>query len=56
MPAPARSGAADGTRSVIVVGRSFATALRLGPDGALYVSNFGFASPAMGEIRRYALN
>ena len=44
--------ARDGTRTVIAAGLSFATSLRLGPDGALYVSNFGFGPPAAGEIVR----
>jgi hypothetical protein len=44
--------ARDGTRSVVATGLSFATALRVGPDGALYVSNFGFGPPRSGEIVR----
>lgn len=44
--------APDGTRTVIATGLSFATSLRMGPDGALYVSNFGFGPPGMGEIIR----
>jgi hypothetical protein len=44
--------APDGTRSVVASGLSFATSLRMGPDGALYVSNFGFGPPAMGQILR----
>jgi hypothetical protein len=47
--------APDGTRAVVAVGLSFATSLRLGPDGALYVSNFGFGPPAMGQVLRIAL-
>jgi hypothetical protein len=44
--------AANGARSVVASGLSFATALRMGPDGALYVSNFGYGPPGMGEIVR----
>jgi hypothetical protein len=34
----------------------FPTGLTMGPDGALYVSNFGFGLPAgAGEIKRVAL-
>ena len=42
--------APDGTRTVLATGLSFATSLRMGPDGALYVSNFGFGPPGMGQI------
>ena len=44
--------APDGTRTVLATGLSFATSLRMGPDGALYVSNFGFGPPNMGQIVR----
>jgi hypothetical protein len=44
--------APDGTRTVLATGLSFATSLRLGPDGALYVSNHGFGPPGLGEIIR----
>jgi hypothetical protein len=44
--------APDGTRTVLATGLSFATSLRMGPDGALYVSNFGFGPPGLGEIVR----
>lgn len=42
----------NGARDVVASGFSFPTALRLGPDGALYVSNFGFGPPNMGQIIR----
>ena len=44
--------APDGTRTVLATGLSFATSLRMGPDGALYVSNGGFGPPGQGEIVR----
>ncbi|MFL5563356.1 MAG: ScyD/ScyE family protein [Gemmatimonadaceae bacterium] len=44
--------ARDGTRSVVATGLSFAGALRMGPDGALYVSNFSYGPPRMGQILR----
>ena len=47
--------APDGTREAVVTGLSFPTAARLGPDGALYVSNFGFGPPHMGQILRLTL-
>jgi hypothetical protein len=43
----------SGTQTVIATGLSFPTAMTLGPDGALYVSNFGFgAPPGVGQILR----
>lgn len=45
-----------GTRTVIASGLSFATALRMGPDGNLYVANFGYGPPAQGQIVRIALH
>lgn len=44
--------APDGTRTVLATGLSFATSLRMGPDGALYVSNGGFGPPGNGQIVR----
>ena len=41
-----------GARDVVASGLSFPTALRMGPDGALYVSNFGYGPPGMGQILR----
>jgi hypothetical protein len=45
----------NGTRDVVAAGLSFPTGLRLGPDGALYVSNFSFGPPRMGQIVRIPL-
>jgi hypothetical protein len=43
----------DGGQAVIATGLSFPSAMTFGPDGALYVSNFGFgAPPGAGEIVR----
>jgi hypothetical protein len=48
----------DGTRTVIVSGLSFATAMTFGPDGALYVSNLGFGPPpiGLGQILRVEIS
>jgi sugar lactone lactonase YvrE len=47
----------DGSRTTVVDGLSFPTAMTFGPDGALYVSNFGFAPAplAVGQILRIEL-
>jgi sugar lactone lactonase YvrE len=43
----------SGTQTVIASGLSFPSAITLGPDGALYVSNLGFGVPAgQGQILR----
>jgi len=44
----------DGTQTVVATGLSFATAITTGPDGALYVSDFGFGGPVpgLGQILR----
>jgi hypothetical protein len=43
----------DGTLTEIATGLAFPTAMTFGPDGALYVSNFGFGfSPGSGQILR----
>lgn len=44
----------SGTQTVIATGLSFPTAITLGPDRALYVSNLGFGGPApgLGQILR----
>lgn len=51
------SGMGRGPRSEVVVsGLYFPTAMVVGPDGALYVSNRGFgAAPGTGEVLRIAL-
>jgi len=41
-----------GGTSTIATGLSFPTAMTIGPDGALYVSNLGFAGPGAGQILR----
>src|SRR5215831_7986445 len=59
-PGPAQVGSGrivrvdpNGTQTEIVRGLSFPTAMTFGPDGALYVSNFGFAAPpGAGQIVR----
>ena len=38
----------SGAQTVIATGLSFPTAMTLGPDGALYVSNLGFGGPVPG--------
>jgi hypothetical protein len=38
----------SGAQTVIATGLSFPTAITLGPDGALYVSNLGFGGPVPG--------
>src|SRR5215510_12722676 len=44
----------DGTQTEVAGGLSFPSAMTLGPDGALYVSNIGFGAPpiGLGEIWR----
>ncbi len=68
-PGPAAAGSGtvvrvndDGSLTTIATGLVFPTAMTFGPDGALYVSNFGFGVPAtvsdpgLGQIVRIALN
>jgi BON domain-containing protein len=57
-PSPAQVGSGrvvridpNGTQTVIATGLSFPTAMTFGPDGNLYVSNFGFAA-GIGQIVR----
>jgi hypothetical protein len=47
----------SGTQTVVATGLSFPTAMTLGPDGALYVSNLGFGGPApgLGQILRITI-
>jgi hypothetical protein len=47
----------SGRQTVIATGLSFPTAMALGPDGALYVSNLGFGGPApgVGQIVRITI-
>jgi hypothetical protein len=48
---------ANGGMETIATGLSLPTAMTLGPDGALYVSNKGFGYPAgMGEVVRIGLD
>ena len=54
-PGPGELGTGQGVRidpsgaqTVIATGLSFPTAVTLGPDGALYVSNLGFGGPVPG--------
>jgi sugar lactone lactonase YvrE len=43
----------NGSQTTIVDQLSFPTAMTFGPDGALYVSNFGFGGPpGAGQILR----
>jgi hypothetical protein len=44
----------DDAREVIATGLSFATSLRLGPDGALYVLTGGYGPPGAGTVVRIA--
>ena len=61
LPGPAAAGSGmvvrvnnDGSLTTITAGLVFPTAMIFGPDGALYISNFGFGVPpkGMGQIVR----
>jgi hypothetical protein len=45
----------SGERDTIATGLSFPTAMTLGPDDALYVSNLGFAGPSAGQVVRIVI-
>jgi sugar lactone lactonase YvrE len=54
-PDPSQSGSGkvvrinpSGTQTVVASGLSFPSAMTIGPDGALYVSNIGFGAPPVG--------
>ncbi len=46
----------SGNVETIASGLSFPTAMTFGPDGALYVSNLGFAGPGAGQILRIVVS
>jgi sugar lactone lactonase YvrE len=46
----------DGTQTVLATGFSFPTAMTMGPDGALYVSNWGFAPAGLRTIVKVTLH
>jgi hypothetical protein len=65
LPVPAAAGSgmvvrvnADGSLTPIATGLVFPTAMTFGPDGALYVSNFGFGvpTPGAGQILRISFS
>jgi sugar lactone lactonase YvrE len=45
----------DGTLETVASGLTFPTGMTFGPDGALYVSNFGVAPAGAGQIVRVTL-
>ena len=45
----------SGRVEVIATGLALPTAMTFGPDGCLYVSNWGFGPPGMGEIVKVAV-
>ncbi len=64
LPGPTAAGSgqvvrmtASGTFEPVATGLTFPTAMTIGPDGKLYVSNFGFGlPPGMGQIVRIDVN
>ena len=61
-PGPAQAGTGqiiridpNGTQTLIATGLTLPTGMTLGPDGALYVSNLGFAGPGAGQIVRISI-
>ena len=46
---------ADGSIEDIATGLVVPTGMTYGPDGALYVSNFGAAPPGLGQIGRITI-
>jgi hypothetical protein len=62
-PGPTQNGSGmivqvdrSGVQRTVVTGLTMPTAMTMGPDHALYVSNFGYAEPSgMGEIVRVPL-
>jgi hypothetical protein len=45
----------SGERTTILTGLNLPTAMTYGPDGKLYVSDWGFGPPAMGRILKVTL-
>ncbi|RYD70721.1 MAG: ScyD/ScyE family protein, partial [Sphingobacteriales bacterium] len=45
----------NGSKEVIVTGLNLPTSLTMGPDGNLYVSNWGSGAPGAGEIVKVTL-
>jgi len=62
-PSPAAAGSgkvvcvnSNGTFTTVTSGLTFPTAMTFGPDGALYVSNFGFGVPGAGKGQIVRIN
>jgi hypothetical protein len=43
----------NGVKEDVITGLSVPTAMTFGPDGALYVSNWGAAAAPIGQILRF---